>query len=197
VPGPRLAIRSRDHLRIRFTNRLPKLTNLHLHGLHVSPSGNADNVFLDIPRGESQTYEFSIPPDHRGGTFWYHPHVHHLIAHQVWAGLAGLLIVRGELDEIPEIRDADEEFLVLKDFGLDENGDLLTPDPTPQIMQGREGDLVLVNAELNPTFRIPKDGLLRLRFLNGSVARYYRLQLARGSSDVSHRHGRRPNRRTV
>ncbi len=177
VPGPRLEVKPGDQLRIRFTNRLPELTNLHLHGLHVSPGGNADNVFLEIPPGESQTYEYSIPPDHRGGTYWYHPLVHHLIARQVWAGLAGLLIVRGELDDIPEIRDAEEEFLVLKDFGLDENGDLLMPDPSPQIMQGREGDLVLVNGELNPTFRIPKDGLLRLRFLNASVARYYRLQL--------------------
>ena len=177
VPGPRLEIRPGDQVRIRFANRLPEVTNLHFHGLHDSPSGNADNVFLEIPPGENRTYEFSLPQDHRGGTYWYHPHVHHLIARQVWAGLAGLLIVRGELDDIPEIRDADEEFLVLKDFGLDANGDLLTPDPSPQIMQGREGDLVLVNGELNPTFRIPKDGLLRLRFLNASVARYYRLQL--------------------
>jgi len=177
VPGPRLEIRPGDQVRIRFVNRLPEVTNLHFHGLHVSPSGNADNVFLEIPPGESQIYEFSLPQDHRGGTYWYHPHVHHLIARQLWAGLAGLLIVRGELDDIPEIRDADEEFLVLKDFGLDANGDLLTPDPAPQTMQGREGDLVLVNGELNPTFRIPKDGLVRLRFLNASVARYYRLQL--------------------
>src|SRR5215472_1791728 len=177
VPGPRLEIRPGDHVRIRFTNRLPELTNLHFHGLHVPPSGNADSVFLEIPPMESQAYEFTLPRDHRGGTYWYHPHVHHSIARQVWAGLVGLLIVRGELDEIPEIRDGDEEFLVLKDFGLDANGELLTPDPTPQIMQGREGNLVLVNRELNPTFRISKDGLLRLRFLNASVARYYRLQL--------------------
>jgi FtsP/CotA-like multicopper oxidase with cupredoxin domain len=177
VPGPRLEIKPGDHVRIRFANRLSEPTNLHFHGLHVSPSGNGDNVFLEIPPGENQTYEFSLPQDHRGGTYWYHPHVHHLVARQVWAGLAGLLIVRGELDDIPEIRDADEEFLLLKDFGLDANGDLLTPDPTAQIMPGREGDLVLVNGELNPTFRIPKDGLLRLRFLNASVARYYRLQL--------------------
>src|SRR6516164_9772011 len=177
VPGPRLEIRPGDHVRIRFTNRLPELTNLHFHGLHVPPSGNADNVFLEIPPMESQIYEFTLPQDHRSGTYWYHPHVHHSIARQVWAGLVGLLIVRGELDEIPEIRDGDEEFLVLKDFGFDANGELLTPDPTPRIMQGREGDLVLVNGELNPTFRISKDGLLRLRVLNASVARYYRLQL--------------------
>jgi FtsP/CotA-like multicopper oxidase with cupredoxin domain len=177
VPGPRLEIRPGDQVRIRFTNGLSEPTNLHFHGLHVAPSGNADNVFLEIPPAESQIYEFTLPQDHRSATFWYHPHVHHLIARQVWAGLVGLLIVRGELDEIPEIRDADEEFLVLKDFGLDTDGELLTPDPTPQIMQGREGDLVLVNGELNPTFRVSKDGLLRLRFLNASVARYYRLQL--------------------
>ena len=177
VPGPRMEVKPGEHLRVRLDNRLPEPTNLHLHGLHVSPSGNSDNVFLEIPPGESQVYEYAIPLDHRGGTYWYHPHVHHLIARQVWAGLAGLLIVRGALDDIPEIRDANEEFLVLKDFGLDANGGLLTPDPTPQIIQGREGDLVLVNGELNPTFRIPKDGLLRLRLLNASVARYYRLQL--------------------
>ena len=177
VPGPRLEIRSGDQIRLRFTNGLSESTNLHFHGLHVPPSGNGDNVFLEIPPGESQIYEFTLPQDHRSGTFWYHPHVHHSIARQVWAGLVGLLIVRGELDDIPEIRDSDEEFLVLKDYGLDANGELLTPDPTPQIMQGREGDLVLVNGEANPTFRISKDGLLRLRFLNASVARYYRLQL--------------------
>jgi FtsP/CotA-like multicopper oxidase with cupredoxin domain len=61
------------------------------------------------------------------------------------------------LDDIPEIQEAHEEFLVLKDFGLDADGNLLTPDPTPQIMQGREGDLVLVNGELNPTFPLPKE----------------------------------------
>src|SRR5262245_21470045 len=44
-------------------------------------------------------------------------------------------------------------------------------------MQGREGDLVLANSEFNPTFPLPKDGLLRMRFLNASVARFYRLQL--------------------
>jgi len=177
VPGPRLEIRPGDQVRIRFANRLPEPTNLHFHGLHVSPGGNADNVFLEIPPGESQIYEFSLPQDHRGGTFWYHPHIHHLIARQLWAGLAGLLIVRGPLDDIPEIQEAHEESLVLKDFELDADGNLLTPDPTPQIMQGREGDLVLINGEFNPTFPLPKDGLLRMRFLNASVARFYRLQL--------------------
>jgi FtsP/CotA-like multicopper oxidase with cupredoxin domain len=56
VPGPRLEIRPGDHVRIRFANRLPEPTNLHFHGLHVSPGGNADNVFLEIAPGESLIY---------------------------------------------------------------------------------------------------------------------------------------------
>ena len=95
VPGPRLEIRPGDQVRIRFANRLPEVTNLHFHGLHVSPSGNADNVFLEIPPGENQTYEFSLPQDHRGGTYWYHPHVHHLIARQVWAAPRGTINCAG------------------------------------------------------------------------------------------------------
>ena len=177
VPGPRLELRPGDQVRIRFSNRLPEPTNLHFHGLHVSPGGKADDVFLEIPPGENHTYEFSLPPTHRGGTFWYHPHVHHLIARQLWAGLAGLLIVRGPLEEVPELQETHEAILMLKDFSLDAAGNLLTPDPSPRIMQGREGDLVLVNGELNPTLALPQEGLLRLRFLNASVARFYRLQL--------------------
>ena len=103
--------------------------------------------------------------------------------------------MRGELDDIPEIRDADEEFLVLKDFGLDANGDLLTQDPSPQIMQGREGDLVLVNGEVNPIFQSEGGSPSVTVFecfgrplLSTSVGK---------SSDVSDRHRRRAHRRTV
>jgi len=101
VPGPRFEIKAGDQVRIRFTNGLSEPTNLHFHGLHAPPSGNADNVFLEIPPGESQIYEFTLPQDHRSGTYWYHPHVHHLIARQVWAGLVGLLIVRGSWMKSP------------------------------------------------------------------------------------------------
>src|ERR1700680_411703 len=42
VPGPVLELQPGDHLRIRFRNALSEPTNLHYHGLHVSPTGNAD-----------------------------------------------------------------------------------------------------------------------------------------------------------
>ncbi|MBR0872251.1 multicopper oxidase domain-containing protein [Bradyrhizobium tropiciagri] len=70
-------------------------TNLHAHGLWVSPTGNSDNVLLSINQGVSFQYEYNIPPDHPAGTYWYHPHRHGSTALQVSSGMAGVLIVRG------------------------------------------------------------------------------------------------------
>lgn len=71
-------------------------TNLHTHGLWVSPSGNSDNVLVDIRPGSSFDYYYDLSPDHPSGTFWYHPHRHGSTALQVSSGMAGPLIVRGD-----------------------------------------------------------------------------------------------------
>ncbi|MBN7135739.1 hypothetical protein A7A76_13500 [Lysobacter enzymogenes] len=71
-------------------------TNLHSHGLWVSPTGNSDNVLLTLRPGVSFEYEYNLPADHPSGTFWYHPHLHGSTALQVSSGMAGALIVRGE-----------------------------------------------------------------------------------------------------
>lgn len=176
VPGPRLEAKLGDTVQIRFTNRLNQPTNLHYHGLHIPPKGTGDNVFLEIPPGESHTYEFQIPKDHPAGTFWYHPHYHGLVAEQLFGGLAGLFVVRGELDEIPEIQAAQEAFLVIKDFALDRSGNIPNPGHMAQ-MTGRIGDLLTVNGQFNPSLEIPQGGLLRLRLLNASTSRFFRLSL--------------------
>ncbi|MEO0377629.1 MAG: multicopper oxidase family protein [Cyanobacteria bacterium P01_A01_bin.17] len=176
VPGPRIEAKPGDTVRIRFTNRLSQPTNFHYHGLHIPPTGTGDNVFLEIPSGESYTYEFQIPQNHPAGTFWYHPHYHGLVAEQLFGGLAGLFIVRGELDEIPEIKAAREEFLVLKDFALDPRGNILQPGHMAE-MTGRIGDLLTVNGQFNPGLQISKGGLLRLRLLNAAASRFFQLSL--------------------
>lgn len=71
-------------------------SNLHTHGLHVSPAGNSDNVLLNIAPQTSFPYEINIPYDHPAGTFWYHAHRHGSTAMQVASGESGVLIVRGE-----------------------------------------------------------------------------------------------------
>lgn len=70
-------------------------TNIHTHGLWVSPSGNSDNVMLSINPGERFDYEFAIPNDHPAGTFWYHPHMHGATSVQLGSGMAGALIIEG------------------------------------------------------------------------------------------------------
>ncbi len=75
-------------------------------------------MFLSVAPGASHTYDFRLPADHPGGTFYYHPHRHGTVADQVFGGLGGVLIVRGALDRIPEVAAAREQVLFLKDLPL-------------------------------------------------------------------------------
>jgi FtsP/CotA-like multicopper oxidase with cupredoxin domain len=79
-------------------------TNLHSHGLWISPAGNSDNVLLSINPGVDFEYIYNLPPDHPAGTFWYHSHRHGSTALQVSSGMAGALIVRGDrMPALPNI----------------------------------------------------------------------------------------------
>ena len=68
-PGPTLRLRAGDVLSIRLTNRLAEPTNLHVHGLHVSPRGTGDNVFVTVDPGGSFDYEYRLPADHPPGVY--------------------------------------------------------------------------------------------------------------------------------
>lgn len=176
VPGPLLEVRPGDNVQVRFSNQLNQPTNIHYHGLHIPPTGSGDNVFLEVPPGDRHTYEFQIPANHPAGTFWYHPHQHGLVAEQLFGGLAGLFIIRGALDEIPETKAAQEEFLVLKDFALDNSGNI-SDIGHMAAMTGRAGSLLTASGQVNPAMQISKGGLLRLRLLNASPSRFFRLSL--------------------
>ncbi len=173
LPGPPLELEAGDAVQIRLHNRLDSATNLHFHGLHISPSGNADNVFLSVPPGASQTYRFTLPDDHPAGTFYYHPHHHGNVSDQVFGGLGGAIVVRGALDRIPEVAAAAEQLLVLKDLaaatGVGSAGMARA--------LGREGSVLTVNGQRNPNLSVAAGGLLRLRLLNASNARVWRLAL--------------------
>ncbi len=176
VPGPTLQARPGDTVRIDFRNSLGEPANLHFHGLHIPPNGAADNSFQMVQAGESFGYEFTLPATHPGGTFWIHPHIHESAARQVSRGLAMPVIVRGELDEIPEIKSAPDFLLVLQDFNLTPGGVPIEP-PNLERMTGREGNLITVSGQLNPTIPVQQDGWVRLRVINASSSRFYRLQM--------------------
>ncbi len=176
TPGPTLRIRPGDVLSITLVNRLGETTNLHTHGLHVSPSGHADNVFVAVADGERRTYTYEIPHDHRSGTFWYHPHMHEMVAPQVFGGLAGMIVVEDELDDLPELAGATERVLVLSDPAIGNSANVLDASMMTK-MRGREGDVVVVNGVVAPTIAARAGTLEHWRVLNASPSRYYRLSL--------------------
>ncbi|MFL6350518.1 MAG: multicopper oxidase domain-containing protein [Bryobacteraceae bacterium] len=59
--------------------------NLHVHGVHVSPKGNSDNVMLHVPAGMSNTYVYEIPKNMPQGAYWYHSHLHTLTGPQTYS----------------------------------------------------------------------------------------------------------------
>lgn len=89
VPGPTLRVRAGDVINLKLVNNLDQATNLHVHGLHVSPQGNGDHVFVSVDPGASFDYEYRLPPNHPPGVYWYHPHHHGRVADQIFAGLFG------------------------------------------------------------------------------------------------------------
>src|SRR5262249_54872784 len=126
--GPTLHVRPGDTLRITLKNELDpetdtgaldtmhgfNTTNLHTHGLNVSPSGDSDNVLREVGPGKTASYVIKIPANHPAGTFWYHAHKHGSVAGQVGSGMAGALIIAGGQDNVPEIAAAADRVLVLQ-----------------------------------------------------------------------------------
>jgi len=118
VPGQRLNIELDNHLepcteKQRSEHLCFSETNLHTHGLWVSPSGNSDNVLISIKPGEKFRYEYDIPAEHPAGTFWYHPHSHGAGYAQVGSGMAGALIVTG--NRLPTATSPGDIDVLLKD----------------------------------------------------------------------------------
>ena len=172
LPGPTLRVRPGDRLQVQLVNRLDAPTNLHVHGLYVSPEGNGDNVFVAVQPEESFHYDYQLPEDHPPGVYWYHPHHHGMVADQVFGGLYGAIVVE-DVEELPVTR---ERVLVVSDITVDGAGRLQQPS-TMARMLGREGELVLVNGQVRPTFTARPGERERWRIVNACAARYVRLRL--------------------
>jgi FtsP/CotA-like multicopper oxidase with cupredoxin domain len=200
VPGRTWEVRAGDTLDFDVINELPPMpaghpvdmtrphewttTNIHTHGLHVSPSDSArgvgDNVFASIPPGERLHYNIPIPADHTGGMFWYHPHKHGGVCQQVRAGMAGTIVVRGAIDEVEEVAAAKEQLMVLQAIELDDQYQLLDPIPKPtpdQAFFPRTQILYTVNGVMTPKVTMYPGEVQRWRFLNAAEGKFMSLQL--------------------
>ena len=172
VPGPTLHVRPGDELTIRLVNSLDEPTNLHVHGLHVSPQGNSDNVFVTVMPGEGFDYHYRLPSNHPPGVYWYHPHHHGMVAGQVFAGLFGAIIVE-DSEAVPVSR---ERVLFVSDTTLDSAGNIAAASLMER-MAGREGELLLLNGQSSPLLTARPGERERWRIVNACVARFVRLRL--------------------
>jgi FtsP/CotA-like multicopper oxidase with cupredoxin domain len=182
--GPTIVVHPGDLLNIHLTNSLggglglANVTNVHLHGLHVSPAGNADNVHIAVGPGNSTTFSYVIPQDHARGTFWYHPHYHKSTALQLASGLAGALIVAD-----PETTAYRDIVLLLQTWVLSTGSRLTgqlpdlaayTGDALPsQITDALGvGQYVTANGRYRPSVAISQNEWVRLRLINAGGASY-------------------------
>jgi FtsP/CotA-like multicopper oxidase with cupredoxin domain len=161
----------------------------HLHGgLTQAPSdGWTENLIAP-----GQCALDSYPNDQRATMLWYHDHVMGVTRFDVYAGLAGLWIVRDERErelELPEGPPYELPLLLAdRNFDTDLDGALtgeLLHKTDPDVMECF-GPFTTVNGTVWPHLDV-EPTTYRFRVLNGSNARTYRLVLTRdGNPD----HGR-------
>jgi suppressor of ftsI len=171
-PGPTLVVCAGDRMIVHFKNDLPDPTNLHTHGFHISPSGNQDNVYLDIKPGQRFTYRYQIPLDNPPGAYWYHPHHHMYVEPQIFGGLAGAIVEEGGLDRLPSLRHVPQRWMMIQSSEV--RGGKVLP-----VADSVEADTPLrVNGVVNPTVKIRPGQLQRWRIFNANDNRIVVLHLA-------------------
>ncbi|MBV9193810.1 MAG: multicopper oxidase domain-containing protein [Solirubrobacterales bacterium] len=173
IPGPTLVVCPGDKLTLHLANGLPLDTNLHLHGLHVSPVGNGDNIFVDIHPFEAHTYQYQIPLDQPPGFFWYHPHFHPVVQPEVESGLAGGFVVEGELDD--EFANIPERIMVIEGGREVLGPPIKLPGLKPPPTAGPP--VFIVNGVHDPTVKIAPGQIQRWRLVNATSDRELRLSI--------------------
>jgi FtsP/CotA-like multicopper oxidase with cupredoxin domain len=185
-PQETIRVKKGDILKVNFKNSLPEemeesvleeaernVTNLHTHGWHVSPSGNADNILLPFAPGDEFVYEYDTSLQEAGTLSYLHPHVHKTVADQMWHGLSGnALVVEDETDVLSSF---ETHILSLKDVSL--SGSKVEPYTLEDYITGKEGNIVMVNGQVNPVLPINPGQVQRWMIVNASTARFYKLSL--------------------
>ncbi|GKS58588.1 L-ascorbate oxidase [Nitrospira sp.] len=179
LTGPTFRVKAGDRMKVFLYNQLPpeqgecgppntencpNTTNLHTHGLHISPTGNSDNVLLEIKPGEDLQFQFDIPDTHHPGTFWYHAHRHGSTASQLREGMAGALIIEGDIDQVPEIKVAREKILLFQQLRIPYN-DAGAQLPTT------------INGQLEPVLSMQPGEVQRWRMIHAGIDELLTMEL--------------------
>ena len=215
TPGDLWRIKPGETMKVHLNNQLPSnpdqdlpdqgnypqranTTNLHVHGLNVSPKDNGDNVLLSILPGEKFDFEFALPQDHAAGTYWYHPHHHTSTWSQVVNGLAGSIVVEDPTD--PSITDPallamQDRVFLFSSFTVDTASNTI---PYPQRLTSKTAlqplvgidSPVFVNGVLGGTITMRPGEIQRWRLINATYEFTMRLRWKKvvdaDTTDVAH-----------
>jgi FtsP/CotA-like multicopper oxidase with cupredoxin domain len=199
IPAPTMSLNAGDTLRVLVVNQLPanppstepvthlrypNSTNLHMHGLHVTPGIVSPGVYgdfvmddpqLGVQPGESRQHEYAIRPDHPPGAYWYHPHLHGSTAIQIGSGMAGALLIRGAIDDVPEIAAARERVFMFQapisnDSGLLESFSQVADNPIGE-------PPFLINGVRRPRLVMRRGEVQNWHFINAAIFNFLNLSL--------------------
>ncbi len=200
-PGPTIESRRGHAVTVAHRNELPVPTVVHLHGGRTPADSDGYPTDLVLPAGwghmghgmhdpravtSEVTRSYTFPLDQRATMLWYHDHRMDFTAPAIWRGLAGMHLVRDDVEASLGLPSGERELpLMIADRAFAADGSLAYPsiDPTLQMQHGVQepyiagvlGDVVLVNGAPWPMHEV--DGArYRLRILNASNARHYDLE---------------------
>jgi suppressor of ftsI/bilirubin oxidase len=170
--GPIFSFQKGQKIRINFYNQLSELCITHWHGLHVPQIMDGHPMYA-ISHGERYVYEFEIK--NPAGTNWYHSHTHELTGAQVYQGLAGMIIISDDVEQKLELPSGEYDLpIIIQDRNFTHDNQLSFNLRRHDRMRGFLGNLILVNGQVNSSIPV-KTRAYRLRILNGSNARIYKL----------------------
>jgi spore coat protein A, manganese oxidase len=179
-PGPTLVTRSGRQAVVTHRNELAVPVAVHLHGGHTPADSDGYPTDLIQPAGRR---DYTYPMRQRAATLWYHDHRMDFTGAQVYQGLAGFHLVTDDEQDALGLPAGDRDIpLMITDRAFDEDGSFRYPAShhgagvTDSHMEGVLGDVILVNGGPWPVLEVAA-ARYRLRLLNASSARRYRLGL--------------------
>ncbi len=203
--APTLRVSPGDQLKIAYVNDLPNelhekcligpcmdMTNLHFHGLTVSPDAPQDDVLgMMATPGQTLHYDVQIPKDHPPGLYWYHTHPHGESYQQALDGMSGALVIEGIESYVPALAGLPERVLVVRGRSVGHDAQStqlkqrvsLSTDVCGAVPEAAE-EIFTVNGSVRPPIEIAPGERQFWRLVNASADRYLDLQLEGKSFEI-------------
>ena len=167
--GPLIKLKKGDVVKVTVNNLIAEDSVVHWHGLHV-PANVDGHPSQSVLPGAS--YSSMFPIVNRAGTYWYHPHPDMKTGGQVYNGLAGMIIVSDDEEKVLPLPRGNYDLpIVIQDRVCDTGNQWVY---VPNSFVGTLGNKILVNGKYTYIENVATR-IYRLRILNGSNARIYKL----------------------